>query len=136
VDFGTQVWSQGIAEGREGHARAQARHAALWSFRQEGQESQAGDRDRSVRGAAGRRKGPESRFAVAFRRGLALPVESFVQSIAKRFEQPFPQPLVEPQPLPVARLEQPQPYASIVGRKEELELAALNAAVDGWHMYC
>jgi hypothetical protein len=50
------VWQQGVGKGREGDARAQARHAEERPLRQDGEEQEAGDRDRPVGGAAGRRQ--------------------------------------------------------------------------------
>src|SRR5262245_48709260 len=46
-----EVRPQGPAEGREGDARAEARDAEEREVREEGEEPQAGDRDRAVPGA-------------------------------------------------------------------------------------
>jgi hypothetical protein len=48
--FHGSLRQEGAEQGETGDARAQAGHAAQWSLRTQGQESQAGDRDRSFRG--------------------------------------------------------------------------------------
>src|SRR5579872_2880243 len=54
-----QVWQESESEGQASHARAQTRHVALGKIRQEGQEPQAGHRDRSFGSTEERRKGPQ-----------------------------------------------------------------------------
>jgi len=156
VTFGTQVWSQGIAEGREGHARAQARNAALRKLRQEGEKPEAGDRDRALRGASGRRKSSETGIPVSVGRELSLAIEPIHRPLDQPLPEPFQQPLAEPlveslvgqpvdaQPFAGAWLElavalreserrpQPQPVpAVVVRRKEAVELAPLSAPAAG-----
>jgi hypothetical protein len=74
---GEQVREEGVGEGREGDARAEARHAAQRRLGQEGGEPQAGHRDRIVRGAARRGEGPagEEDAGVGEVRGLEEIVE-------------------------------------------------------------
>ena len=52
-----EIWQEGIAEGQESAARAKTRHAEKRPVRQEGEEPQAGDCHRAVRGASRRRQG-------------------------------------------------------------------------------
>src|SRR5690349_9892965 len=52
-----QVWQESGPESEEGHARAQTRDPQERPIRQEGQEPQAGDRNRPGAGAPRRRKG-------------------------------------------------------------------------------
>src|SRR6187402_3404838 len=51
------VWQEGERQGREGDAREEARHAEERRLGQEGDEPQAGHRDRPVGSARGRRQG-------------------------------------------------------------------------------
>src|SRR5215213_7326085 len=51
------VWRQGTGEGQDGDARAQEGHSEKRLLGQEGDEPEAGDRDRLVRSAQGRRQG-------------------------------------------------------------------------------
>src|SRR6187401_2169581 len=51
------VWQEGERQGREGDAREEARHAEERRLGQEGDEPQAGHRDRPVRSEEGRRQG-------------------------------------------------------------------------------
>src|SRR5260221_6651144 len=55
------VWKENGEEGREGDQGAQKGHAEERALRQEGEEQEAGDRDRIVRGAQGRRQGTEEK---------------------------------------------------------------------------
>src|SRR5262249_53780170 len=61
----TTLRTQVEPEGREGHARDEAWEAALRPLRQEGQEPQAGDRDRPFRGASRRWQGPLAPLVLA-----------------------------------------------------------------------
>jgi hypothetical protein len=54
---GEKIWQDGFFEGRESDARAEERNAQVRALRQEGQEPEAGDRDRTVGGSTRRRKG-------------------------------------------------------------------------------
>lgn len=53
-----EVRKDRAVEGQEGDARTQGREAQKRAFRQEGDEPQAGDRDRTLRSATRRREGP------------------------------------------------------------------------------
>src|SRR4029079_6094144 len=59
-----EIRSSGAEKGRESDAQAQARHVAQWALGQEGQESQAGDRDRTLGGAARRRQSSKKAIQV------------------------------------------------------------------------
>src|SRR6476660_8292106 len=72
---GRKVRQEGPQQGEEGDARAQARHAEERALRQEGEEPQAGDCDRVVRGAARRRQGAEEEVELEEEVQLAEEVE-------------------------------------------------------------
>lgn len=59
-----KVREEGAGEGPQGNARAQGRYAAKRWLGQEGDESQAGDCDRSLRSAARRREGAAEEIGI------------------------------------------------------------------------
>src|SRR3954468_9246841 len=57
--YGSQIFQESIRQGRPCDEEAQGRHAEKRPLRQEGIQSQAGDRDRTFRSAGGRQEGAE-----------------------------------------------------------------------------
>src|SRR5436190_10447236 len=58
-NHGTKIFEESISQGQARDERAQGRDSEERSIRSQGQEPQAGDRDRSFRGEGGRQEGPE-----------------------------------------------------------------------------
>src|SRR5260370_32126480 len=58
-NHGTKIFEEGIGQGRTRDEEAQGRDSEERSIRSQGQEPQAGDRNRSFRGEGGRQEGPE-----------------------------------------------------------------------------
>jgi hypothetical protein len=73
VVYGYEIRSCGAEESKEGDAQAQTRHVAQRTFRQEGHEPEAGNRDRAFGSAAPRRQ--SSKKAIQVLSAVAVPVE-------------------------------------------------------------
>jgi len=58
-NHGTKIFEESVSQGQARDERAQGRDSEERSIRSQGQEPQAGDRDRSFRGEGGRQEGPE-----------------------------------------------------------------------------
>src|SRR4030088_512571 len=62
IIHGPQILQKGLRQGRARDGETQGRHLEERALRQEGQKPQAGDRDRTFRGAGGRQKSPEEKL--------------------------------------------------------------------------
>jgi hypothetical protein len=61
-NHGTKIFEEGIGQGRTRDEEAQGRDSEERPIGSQGQEPQAGDRDRSFRGEGGRQESPEEAF--------------------------------------------------------------------------
>src|SRR6266576_4981121 len=61
-NHGTQIFEKGVRQGRARDEEAQGRDSEERPIGAQGQEPQAGDRHRSVRGEGGGKEGPEEGF--------------------------------------------------------------------------
>src|SRR6266566_7580989 len=61
-NHGTKIFEESVSQGQARDERAQGRDSEERPVRSQGQEPQAGDRDRSFRGEGGRQEGPEEAF--------------------------------------------------------------------------
>jgi hypothetical protein len=138
---GEEVRKKGVQQGRARDARAQARDAEVRALGQEGDEPEAGDRDRPVGGEARGRQGPEPGPFPEERRAKPqqlAPEQQLARS--QQLAEPQPELVARPQQLPRSQpfapeqqLARPQQVPSEQHRKpqplaEEVELAELTAA--------